>query len=392
MISGAADSGEATSATSSLAAALKSEAKRIGFDLIGIAPAVSPPGLPNFQEWLKRGFAGEMAWLPGRENAYSHPNNVLPRVQSIVMLGLNYRTEDPPPSAPGAARVSRYAWGERDYHDLLRERLKALADFLHRERPGCRTRGVVDTAPLLERDFARLAGLGWFGKNTLLINKQAGSWLFLSALLTDVELDSDEPHSTSHCGTCTRCLDVCPTDAFPEPYVLDARKCIAYLNIELKGPIPHELREGMGDWLFGCDLCQDVCPWNRKAPRTSEQTFQPRAELRPADGANLLRLSPVEFERRFQGTPLERPGRAGLLRNAAIVLGNSDDRSAVPALCNAVNDEEPVVRGAAAWALGKIGGDEAINILKAQREVESDATVIDELNHAIDVIHIASRA
>ncbi|MGE3316314.1 MAG: tRNA epoxyqueuosine(34) reductase QueG, partial [Planctomycetaceae bacterium] len=302
MISDATDPGESTRAAS-LSAAIKAEARRIGFDLVGIAPAVSPPGFPDFQSWLKRGYAGEMAWMPRREDAYSHPQSVLERVQSIVMLAMNYRTEDPPPTRPGSTRVSRYAWGERDYHDLLRERLRQLADFIHQQRPGCRTRGVVDTAPLLERDFAKLAGLGWFGKNTLLINKRAGSWLFLSALLTDVELDFDEPHTTSHCGTCTRCLDVCPTAAFPEPYVLDARKCIAYLNIELKGPIPHELREGMGEWLFGCDLCQDVCPWNRKSPRTTERSFEPRAALRPADALAILQLTENEFEERFRDTP-----------------------------------------------------------------------------------------
>lgn len=366
----------------SLSSTLKAEAKRIGFDLVGIAPAVSPPGFPDFQEWLKRGFAGEMAWMPGRENAYAHPEHVLPRVRSIIMLGTNYHTGDPPTVASGQARVSRYAWGQRDYHDLLRERLKSLADFIHREKPGCRTRGVVDTAPLLERDFARLAGLGWFGKNTLLINKRAGSWLFLSALLTDIELECDEPHTAAHCGTCTRCLDVCPTDAFPEPYVLDARKCIAYLNIELKGPIPRELRDGMGDWLFGCDLCQDVCPWNRKAPQTNEPAFQPREDLSPADAVALLQLSPLEFDERFRGTPLARPGRAGLLRNAAIVLGNSGRQSAVPALSAALNDNEPLVRGAAAWALGQLGGDNANHALNSRLEIEHDPSVIEEIQAA----------
>ena len=190
------------------------------------------------------------------------------------MLAANYRTTDPSPPAPLAGRVSWYAWNDADYHALLRERLAKLADFLHEQRPGCRTRGTIDTAPLLERDFARAAGLGWFGKNTMLINKRQGSWIFLAGLLTDVDLVPDEPHETSHCGTCTRCLDACPTEAFPEPYVLDARKCIAYLTIELSGAIPADARESMGEWLFGCDICQDVCPWNKKAPLKNDAAFR----------------------------------------------------------------------------------------------------------------------
>lgn len=340
---------------SHLSAALKSEAHRLGFELVGIAPAVTPAGLPAFQDWLDRGFAGEMGYLERRQEAYSHPDGVLPGVRSVVMLGLNYRTAEPVDPALGEGRVSRYAWGTTDYHTVLRERLKQLAAFIKHKVPEARTRGIVDTAPLLERDFARLAGLGWFGKNTLLINKRQGSWLFLAALLTDLELEYDSPHQTSHCGTCTRCLDACPTDAFDAPFVLDARKCISYLTIELRGPIPEPLRSGMGDWLFGCDICQDVCPWNRKAPVSEDTTFAPRTEFRPADARRLLKLSESEFQAEFVGTPLERPGRAGILRNAAIVLGNSGDQAVVPDLIEALSDAAPEVREAAAWALRQLG-------------------------------------
>ncbi|MGH7199203.1 MAG: tRNA epoxyqueuosine(34) reductase QueG, partial [Planctomycetaceae bacterium] len=337
-----------------LSAAVKAEAHRLGFDLVGITPAARPTGFDELRDWLRRGYAGEMHYMDRREDAYEHPRHVLDGVRSVIMLAMNYRTAEPPPSG---ARVSRYAWGDGDYHDVLRGKLKELANVLHESRPGCRTRGVVDTAPLLERDFARLAGLGWFGKNTLLINKHAGSWLFLAALLTDVALEHDAPHETAHCGTCTRCLDACPTDAFPEPYVLDARRCISYLTIELRDrPVPFALREGMGEWLFGCDVCQDVCPWNRKAPISTEPAFQPSPDLAPADAVALLRLSDEEFRERFGHTPLARPGRAGLLRNAAIVLGNRRDPAAVPALIDALHDDEPLIRGAAAWALGRIGG------------------------------------
>jgi epoxyqueuosine reductase len=339
------------SAAVTLAADLKAEASRSGCDLVGIAPAVTPTGFTRLQDWLAKGFAGEMTYLPRRASAYEHPRSVLPPVRSIVMIAVNYKAGDEPPAQPHAGRVARYARGGVDYHHLLRERLQHLADWLHQQVPGCRTRAVVDTAPLLERDFAQLAGLGWFGKNTMLIHKRAGSFLLLGGLLTDVDLPSDEPHHTAHCGTCTRCLDICPTDAFPEPYVLDARRCIAYATIELKGPIPSDLREGIGDWLFGCDLCQDVCPWNRKSPRTNDPAFQPRNDLHPADAVALLQLTEDEFQQRYRDTPLGRPGRSGLRRNAALVLGNRRESTAIPALIAACSDDDPVVRDAAAWAL-----------------------------------------
>ncbi|MBT6495730.1 MAG: tRNA epoxyqueuosine(34) reductase QueG, partial [Planctomycetaceae bacterium] len=256
--------------------------------------------------------------------------------------------------------------------------------FIHRLCPGCHTRGIIDTAPLLERDFARLAGLGWFGKNTMIINKQLGSWLFLAALLVDFDLEYDSPHDTSHCGTCTRCLDVCPTDAFPEPYVLDARRCISYLTIELRKPIPMKLRDGMGEWMFGCDLCQDVCPWNRKAPVTREAAFSPSADLNPVDAIRLLGMNDDEFKKRFAKTPLARPKRSGILRNAAIVLGNRRSAEAIPALVTALDDHEPLVRGATAWALGRMGGATAVAALHSRLRVEDNTDVLSEIRHALD--------
>ena len=358
---------------------LKAEAHRLGFELVGIAPAVNPVGFSALQEWLARGFAGEMGYLERRLDAYAHPESVLPGVRSVIMLGLNYRTADPVDPEPAEGSVSRYAWGPTDYHTVLRQRLKQLSQFLKLRAPKSLSRGIVDTAPLLERDFARLAGLGWFGKNTLLINKRQGSWLFLSGLLTDLELEYDAPHETAHCGTCTRCLEACPTDAFDGPYVLDARKCISYLTIELRGPIPKELRTGMGDWLFGCDVCQDVCPWNRKAPVTTDPTFQPRSDLRPADAVRLLRLTAEEFDREFSETPMARPGRAGLLRNAAIVLGNSGDPAVIPTLIAALGDLEPLIRGAAVWALRTLDREEARVALSELADRETDPNVLDEL-------------
>jgi epoxyqueuosine reductase len=215
---------------------------------------------------------------------------------------------------------------------------------VQQEVPGCRGRGVVDTAPLLERDFARRAGLGWIGKNTMLINKHRGSYFFLGALLLDLDLRPDEPHTASHCGTCTACLDACPTGAFAGPGWLDARKCISYLTIELRTAVPEELRPGVGDWLFGCDVCQEVCPWNRK------DTSPPEA----VDAAEVLALTEQEFRRRYRGTALWRTRRRGLLRNAAIVLGNTGDERALPALRRALADAEPLVCEAAAWAIARI--------------------------------------
>ncbi|MGQ0637117.1 MAG: tRNA epoxyqueuosine(34) reductase QueG [Planctomycetaceae bacterium] len=357
-----ADASAAGSPSGQSAFALKREARRLGFDLVGIAPAVTPIGLHEFLHWLEQGHAGEMTYLSRRQAAYAHPRHVLDGVRSVVMLGMNYNTAPPrskqpeasASDAPGPARVARYAQAGRDYHGLIREKLNRLSAFLQTQHLGCKSRGVVDTAPLLERDFARLAGLGWFAKNTMLINRRLGSWFFLAALLTDVELEYDPPHDTSHCGTCTRCLDACPTQAFAAPYVLDARRCISYLTIELRGSIPEELRAGIGDWLFGCDVCQEVCPWNRKAPANDDPALTPRADLQFADAVEILALTEREFQDRYSNTALARPKLSGLRRNAAIVLGNLDEPQAVAALERAAEDADPVVREAAAWALARI--------------------------------------
>lgn len=366
-----------------LTAQLKAAAQEIGFDLVGIAPAVTPLGFFRLQAWLENGFAGDMGYIPRREAAYEHPRHVLESVRSIILVALNYRSAEPENAGPNEGRVARYAWGTADYHDVLRDMLRRLADRLHELSPGCRSRAVVDTAPLLERDFAQLAGLGWFGKNTMLIDKRQGSFLLLGALLTDVELELDQPHRTSHCGTCTRCLDVCPTEAFPEPYVLDARRCISYLTIELKTQIPSELRTGVSEWLFGCDLCQDVCPWNRKSPVSQRAEFQPQADLNPTSALDILQMTEPEFDRRFGATPLSRPGWNGLRRNAAIVLGNRGDERAIPALIEALHDGSPLVRGAAAWALGQLRGQSALAALQARRAVEDNDDVVAELLAAL---------
>jgi epoxyqueuosine reductase len=330
-------------------ARLKQQAHALGFDLAGIATATAADDFDRLRAWLDQGFAGEMSYLERHAEARRHPASILPQVRSVLMVAMNYN-----PSPPGrGGGVARYALGT-DYHDVLRTRLNQLLEWVRHEVPGCRGRGVVDTAPLLERDFARRAGLGWVGKNTMLLNKRLGSFFFLGALLLDLDLRPDPPHETRHCGTCTACLDACPTQAFPGPYQLDARRCISYLTIELKGPVPPELREGVGDWLFGCDVCQEVCPWNRKAPPGTEPALQPRDDLVAVDPLELLGLSEEEFRHRFRTTALMRTKRRGLLRNAALVLGNCGDPAALPALRRALDDPEPLIREAAQWAVERI--------------------------------------
>ncbi|SFH79393.1 tRNA epoxyqueuosine(34) reductase QueG [Planctomicrobium piriforme] len=338
--------------THDLSALLKERGRELGFSLIGITPAARPETLDQFRDWLQQGFHGEMGYMARREEAYADPSGVMVGVKSVIVAAMNYGPGRATP--PGSGRIAAYAQGAADYHDVLRERLKELAAVLHEARPGTKTRIAVDTAPLLERDLARRAGLGWFGKNTLLINKWEGSYFFLGGILTDCELPADAPHETSHCGTCTRCLEACPTQAFVGPHVLDARRCISYLTIELRGePIPIELRPGMEDWMFGCDVCQQVCPWNRKATPSDEPAFLP-AEITNLTSTQFLNLTEEEFSERFAATPLSRPGYINMARNAAIVLGNLQRRDALPELNKALWSPHEVVRDAAIWAIGQI--------------------------------------
>ena len=359
---------------STLTGALKHEARRLGFALTGVCPAVTPQGLHHFHAWLEAGYAGEMSYLVDRRDAYENPRHVLDGVRSLLMLAVPYRTSEPVTPGDGEGRVSRYAWGS-DYHDSIHDRLRQLAAWLKGHVPDCKARGVVDTAPLLEREFAQLAGLGWIGKNTLLLNRQFGSWFFLAALLTDVVLTYDPPHETDYCGTCRACLDACPTRAFTAPYVLDSRRCISYLTIELRGPIPADLRSGVGDWLFGCDICQDVCPWNRFAPISDELDLFAAADANPLDLPGLFDLDDDGFRRRFRHTPLWRPKRRGLLRSAAVVLGNKRSPEGLGALIRGLSDREPLVRGACAWALRQYDSETARDALRARWATESDPEV-----------------
>ncbi len=365
-----------------LTAALKEEATRLGFDLTGVAPAIAPPEFDRFRAWLSEGNGGRMDYLAGRLGAYEHPRHVLAEVRSILMLAVNYRTVEPAGAVAGQGRISRYAWSS-DYHEVIRRKLHCLADFHRQAMPNAVVRGVVDTAPLMERQFARLAGLGWIGKNTLLVSQEYGSWLFLAALLSSAELEYDQPSDRGRCGSCRACLDACPTGALVDAYRLDARKCISYLTIELRERIPPELREPIGDRLFGCDACQEACPHNRSTPTTKQNDFRPGPGMNPVELADLLTVDDVEFRRRFRHTPLWRGRRQGILHNAAVVLENRPQDSALSALIQGLRDAAPRVRAACAGALGQYVGEPSRAALRRQRVQETDPTVLDEIDNAI---------
>ena len=322
---------------------LKERALGHGFTLFGVAPATEPDGYGRFCDWLDAGYAGQMKYLHKHREHRRHPKAVLQAVRSVVMLGYEYPAELPEMSA----KVARYAHGP-DYHPMLWAKLNDLSAWLMQAVPGSFAHGTADSAPLLERDFARRAGLGWFGKNTMLLNKQRGSYFFLAGLLTSLDLPVNETLPENHCGTCTACLDACPTQAFPAPGTLDATRCISYLTIELHGPIPLPLRAGIGSWLFGCDVCQEVCPWNRFANDNVSDN------LLSLDPVELLDLTEAEFKQRFQHTAIYRTRRQGLVRNAAIVLGNTGTTNVLPALERAMLDDDEVVREAAQWAIDQI--------------------------------------
>ncbi|MEI6241481.1 MAG: tRNA epoxyqueuosine(34) reductase QueG [Planctomycetia bacterium] len=375
-----------------LVAELRREAHRLGFARLGIAPADPtrrPPFIHEaFRRWLDAGLAGVMEpWLREHEPLRRDVRALLDDARSVIMLATDHATAaDDTAGGAGQGRVARYAWGD-DYHDLLRSRVNDLAAWLEHRVPGCRTRGFIDSAPFPEREYGWLAGLGWIGKNTLLIDQRAGSYFFLTVLLTTADLPADLPLEVDHCGSCTACLDACPTQAFVGPRVLDASRCISALTIEDHGPVEHALRAGLGDWLFGCDVCQEVCPWNRHAPGSAEPTFQPRhGPTLPL--ADVLALDEASFRARFRGTPLWRAKRRGLVRSAALVLGNRPDPASAAALIAALADGDEVVRGAAAWALGRwiaagVLADRCRTALEARRAVEPAADVQRDIDQAL---------
>jgi len=337
------------------AARIKDHAKSLGFTLVGIAPLGPSPELLFYPQWLERGYAGEMHYLERQKSARMDPQSLLPGARSMIVCAVNYNVDRPLTTFDKLrAWISRYAWGV-DYHRTVSAKLRELASWLETCGPA-RTRTYVDTGPVVERVFAKYAGVGWFGKNTCIINEKAGSWLFLGCILTDLELDPDAP-APDRCGSCRRCLDACPTGAILAPYVLDSRKCISYTTIELRGPIPEADRAGVGHHLFGCDICQDVCPWNRKAPFSTESSFQPKRGLFRPEIRTLLGLSDDGWRDLIRGTALQRAKVHGLLRNLMVVAGNSGDRSLTPLLKRFLSHENEHVRSHARWAVHQLGGE-----------------------------------
>jgi epoxyqueuosine reductase len=372
---------------------LKVKARTLGFSLVGVVAAAPGRRLEAYLRWIAKAQHGEMAYMarPDRVARRQDLGVILPGVQSIVCVGLDYYSLQLPAGIaddPSRGRISNYAWAA-DYHDVMTPRLQALADWLRAQAvPAGPSRAVhsrvyVDTGAILERDHAETAGVGFTGKNTMLIAPQRGSWFFLGELLTTMPLAYDTPRPMPGCGSCQRCLDACPTNAFPAPYTLDARRCISYLTIELMGWIPRELRPLMGNWVYGCDICQAVCPFNRFAQETVEPAFKPAnwdAAAPPL--LELLALDEAGFRQRFAGSPIKRIKRRGLVRNACVAAGNWGSEAAVPTLTALLTDREPLVRGHAAWALHRIGSREARAAVAAALTQETDESVRQEMAEA----------
>jgi epoxyqueuosine reductase len=361
-----------------LTADLQAQALSLGFNTVGFIPAQPARRLDAYLRWLERQQHAQMGYMarPDRVSRRQDLNVVLPGVQSLVCVGLDYYTQPVPTAVandPSRGRISNYAWAT-DYHEVMTPRLQALADWLQAQsHTDVQSRVYVDTGAILERDHGETAGLGFTGKNTMLIHPRRGSWFFLGELLTTLPLVTDEPAPMPSCGRCTRCLNACPTDAFPEPYVLDAGRCISYLTIELKGWIPQELRPLLGNWIYGCDICQEVCPFNRFATASHERLFF-------ADDWNtvvpplldILTLDEAAFNERFAHSPIKRIKRRRLLRNASVAAGNWGSETAVSPLITLLTDPDPLIRGHAAWALHQIG------------TAAAKTAVADALTHEID--------
>ncbi len=339
---------------------VKQAAHAAGFDLAGIASVGDFPELDRFPEWIAAGHAGEMKYMEARDGAghlkRASLRSVAPWARSVIVCAINYNTAHPYSTEvheSGRGWISRYAWSREDYHEAVMRRLRVVESGLQQEFGELISRCYVDTGPLVERVYAKYAGIGWIGKNTCILNQKLGSWLFLGVILTSLELEPDLP-PPDRCGTCTRCIEACPTDALIAPYQLDSNQCISYLTIEKRGSVPEELREGMGRHVFGCDICQDVCPWNRKAPVTAEAEFQPREGLVNPALEWLAQISAEEFREHFRGSPIRRAKRSGLRRNAVIAMGNSGNRAFLPTLNKLSEDEDPSLAEHARWAARRL--------------------------------------
>ena len=360
--------------------AILAHARSLGFQDVGVASAEDAPADgEGLRAFINRGYAGDMAWLPRTAERRAAPRALWPEARSVVVVGLNYGPAHDPLrllSEPARGIVSAYAQG-RDYHDVLKRRLRRLARFVAGTF-AAEVKLFVDTAPVMEKPLAARAGVGWQGKHTNLVSRRHGSWLFLGELFTTLDLAPDEAED-DHCGACRRCLDICPTDAFPAPYRLDARRCISYLTIEHKGHIAPEFREAMGNRIYGCDDCLAVCPWNKFASRTEEYAFLPRAELTAPRLADLASLDDKAFRSVFSGSPIKRTGRDRFVRNVLIALGNCGDATALPAARRLLRDPSPLVRAMAVWASRRLVPLDEFATLRARHApAETDPAVLAE--------------